>query len=180
MLLAGCAAVPQTIPQNGALTRAALEFFTLEARFSLRHEERSYSGLLSWRHAPGRDAMFLASPLGQGIAEIVSDAGGVRLTGSDGKVYAAADATTLTQGVLGFPLPLERLSAWVLGRNVADAGHLALDDLGRPLRLAQDGWLIAYEYADDDPQALPMGLRVERQNELELRMRIDEWGRADE
>ncbi len=177
LLLGACATLPQPSAPDGAPARAELEFFTLEARFALRHDERSYSGLLSWRHLPARDEMFLASPLGQGMAEIVSDADGARLTGSDGKVHAAADVAALTEQVLGFPLPLERLSAWVLGRS-GGSGRLLADAQGRPSSLAEDGWLIGYEYADDDPQALPIRLLVERPGTLELRLRIDEWGQG--
>lgn len=174
LFLGGCAGLSPSPVHDAALTRDALEFFTLEARFALRHDARSYSGLLSWRHLPARDEMLLASPLGQGLAEIISDADGARLKGSDGKLHLAADVAALTEPLLGFPLPLERLSAWVRGRG-SDAGRVQADAGGRPSTLAEDGWLITYTYADDNPQALPASLLVERQNVLELRLRIDDW-----
>jgi len=55
VVLGGCAALP-TAGTGGAMpARAAIDRFTLSARFSLRHEERSYAGLLAWRHLPGSD-----------------------------------------------------------------------------------------------------------------------------
>jgi outer membrane lipoprotein LolB len=154
--------------------RDALQDFSIEARFSLRHEEKNYAGRLSWRHAGSKDELLLASPFGQGMAEIAGDPNGVRLTTSDGKLYEAADAETLTQQALGFPLPLNKLVDWVRGRPTAGEFDTT-DAFGRPLRVHQDGWRIDYEYDSDDPQALPGRLFVVREGVLDLRLRIDEW-----
>ena len=148
--------------------------FSLEARFSLRHEEKNFTGRLSWHHAGSRDDLLLASPFGQGLARIVGDANGVLLTAGDGKTYAAADVSTLTQQVLGFPLPLDKLLEWVRGRRSGSESDV-LDALGRPLHLREAEWNISYEYDSDDPQALPGRLFIEREGVFELRLRIDEW-----
>ena len=115
IFVTACAVAPPSPPID-VPARATLSAFSLEGRFSLRNEDRSYAGRLSWRHASGGDQVLLSSPLGQGLAEIVSDANGARLTTSDGKVYAAVDAETLTRDVLGYPLPLAQLTDWVRGR----------------------------------------------------------------
>lgn len=177
LCLGACASLLPSAGVPSAAQRNALQDFSLEARFSLRHEEKNHTGRLSWRHAGSRDDLLLASPFGQGLAEIASDASGVRLTTSDGKSYAALDAGTLTQEVLGFPLPLEKLLDWVRGRNSGGASD-EQDAFGRPLRVRQDGWHVDYEYDSDDPQALPGRLFIEREGVLELRLRIDEWNVA--
>ena len=46
------------------------------------------------------DEVLLSSPFGQGLAEIVSNERGARLTLSDGKVYEATGAETLTKQVI--------------------------------------------------------------------------------
>lgn len=155
-------------PQRDGLTD-----FSLEGRFSLRHEDKSYSGRLSWRHAGVNNELLLASPFGQGMAEIITNASGAKLTSSDGKVYTAVDAETLTRQVLGYPLPLAQLTDWVRGR--AGGGALELDGQGRHLRLRHQGWRIDYDYENDDPQALPSRIFAEGAGGLELRLRIDEW-----
>ena len=174
LCLSACASLsPST--ENGLLPqRNQLQSFALEGRFSLRHEDKSYTGRLSWRHVGEQDELLLASPFGQGMAEIVSDAAGVRLMTSDGKSYVASDAEVLTQQILGYPLPLNRLLDWVRGRSPASDLE-ASDSLGRPLRLRQHAWRIDYEYDSDDPQALPGRLFVQHEGVLELRLRIDEW-----
>lgn len=157
-----------------AIVRDRLQGFVLTGRFALRQEGKNYPGRLHWRHDGDRDEWLLSSPLGQGLAEIVSDATGARLTGSDGNSHTAATADQLLQSLLAYPLPLSRLPDWLRGCN-PDGGDLALDTLGRPLRLRYEDWLLHYEYDSDDPQALPGRLFVEREGGFELRLRIEEW-----
>lgn len=107
------------------------------------------------------------------MAEIVSDANGARLTTSDGKVYAAVDAETLTRDVLGYPLPLAQLTDWVRGR-LRDADESASDSFGRPLSQRAALWRIEYGYENDDPAAPPATSRERVGGGLELRLRIDD------
>ena len=169
--LAGCASLRSTPDMP---PRETLNSFSLEGRFSLRHEDKNYSGRLSWRHSGAHNELLLSSPFGQGMAEITTSDRGARLTTSDGKVHSAADAETLTQQVLGYPLPLAQLTDWVRGRGVS-VGPAELDAQGRPLRLQHEDWKIDYGYDSDDAQAPPSRIFAERSGGLELRLRIDEW-----
>ena len=169
--LAGCAALPQSPGNHAVARRDAIDDFSLEARFSLRHEDQNYSGRLSWRHVGGDDELLLASPFGQGLAQLTSNRRGAQLTMSDGQVYTAEDGTALTRQVLGYPLPVAQLADWVRGRGAA----IEADARGRPLRLRHDGWNIADEYASDDAQAPPSRIVAQRDDGAELRLRIDEW-----
>ena len=178
ILLAGCAASPPA-PQGRAVpARDALDAFAIEGRFTLRQQQTSYSGRLSWRHAGDAaaggegDEILLASPFGQGIAQISASAAGAQLVTSDGKVYAASDSEQLTRDVLGYPLPLAQLADWLRGRG---PGDFTRDAAGRPLRLLSADWRIDYEYDSDDAQALPARLFGQRTDGVELRLRIDEW-----
>jgi len=172
LLLGGCANLPSSSSRTPP--RDALVAFTLEGRFSLRHEDKNYSGRLSWRHDGMNNELLLSSPFGQGIAEIVTSESGARLKSSDGRVYEASDAETLTRQVLGYPLPLDQLTDWVRGWGTT-AGISERDALGRPLRLRHEDWLIDYGYTSDDPQAPPDRIFAERAGGFELRLRIDEW-----
>ena len=141
-LLAGCAALPTTAPDAAALSRHALDDFMIEGRFSVRQDEQNHSGRLRWKHAGGSDEVLLASPFGQGVAEIVADARRATLTTSDGKTYSAADSESLTEQVLGYRLPLSLLADWVRGRLVPE--HVAERDAsGRPLTLRDPARLSA-------------------------------------
>jgi len=171
--IGGCAVVPST-PGVAPPARATLDAFTLEGRFSLRHENKNYSGRLSWRHQGPDNTLLLSSPFGQGMAEITTHADGAQLTTSDGKLYTAVDAETLTRDVLGYPLPLAQLTDWVRGRDGAP-GVAERDPQGRPSRLRYEDWRIEYAYEGDDPQAPPSRIFADRAGGFELRLKIDEW-----
>lgn len=175
--LSACTAVGPPAGPQVPIDRDSLQAFVLIGRFSVRQEGNAYVGGIHWRHAGDRDELLLSSPLGQAMAEIVSDAGGARLIASDGRSQSAATVDSLLQAVLGYPLPLDRLVDWLRGRH-ANAGTLTMDPQGRPLHLRQEDWRIDYAYEGDDPQALPNRLfieRIERESSFELRLRIDEW-----
>ena len=171
--LAGCAAVPASPAGVAAARRDALDDFSIEGRFALRHEDQNYSGRLSWRHSGANNELLLASPFGQGLAQITTSDGGAQLTTSDGQVYTAADSELLTRQVLGYPLPLAQLTDWVRGRGASE--RFERDPQGRPRRLRHERWRIDYEYDSDDAQAPPSRLFAQRDDGLELRLRIDEW-----
>ena len=140
----------------------------------MRQEGKGYVGRLTWRHAGERDTLVVSSPLGQAMAEIVSDADGALLTGSDGGSQRADSADALLQSAIGYPLPLSRLLDWLRGRDPG-GGKITRDEWGRPLQLRHEDWRIDYAYDSDAAQALPGRLFVERADGFELRLRIDEW-----
>jgi outer membrane lipoprotein LolB len=172
LLLAGCAAL--RVEPGAPPARDQLSAFSLEGRFSLRQEDKNYSGRLSWRHQGANNALMLSSPFGQGIAEITTSADGAQLTTSDGKRYSAPDVETLTAQVLGYSLPLALLTEWVRGRGTRSAAA-ELDAQGRLRHLRHDDWRIDYDYASEAAQAPPSALFARRGDGLELRLRIDEW-----
>ena len=175
LLLSGCASLSG--PVGAPPDRDALNAFVLEGRFSLRQAERNYSGRLAWRHVGAENEVLLSSPFGQGLAEIVTDARGARLTTSDGKVFSAGDSEALTREVLGYPLPLARLADWLRARSSA-TGVAERDAQGRVRQLRDAEWLIDYEYDSDAASAPPgriVAIHAGRGEVLELRLRIDSW-----
>lgn len=181
LLSAACANLSEGGVVATALRRDALDEFVLEGRFSLRQQDKSFSGRLSWRHAASGDEILLATPFGQGIAEITRDSGGARLMAGDGKTYFAENVATLSSQVLGYPLPLDDMADWLRGRRHGSS-DLVIDDYARPKRLQEAGWRIEYEYdaGNHNAQALPVSLVIERDGDqtlepFTLRLRIDEW-----
>ena len=171
-LLSGCAALSSAPPLTSP-SREALDRFALEGRFSLYHESRNVSGRLSWVHRGASSEVLLSSPFGQGMAEIVTDARGAQLKSADGKVFVAPDVETLTQDVLGYPLPLTQLADWVRGWVKPGAAHL--DAQGRAVRLQQAEWVVDYEYGDTNPGSPPVRIVARRGEMLELRVFVQEW-----
>ena len=173
LFIGGCAVLSASTGGTSP-PRDALSAFSLEGRFSLRHENKNYSGNLSWRHVDEHNTLVLSSPFGQGMAEINTSESGAQLTTNDGKTYVAANAETLTQQVLGYPLPLAQLADWVRGQG-AKAGIAQRDVYGRLLQLRHESWRIDYGYGSDEPQAPPNRIFAENASGLELRLLINEW-----
>src|ERR1700719_4686847 len=115
LMLAGCASTltsRDASPFKFAGTRTTYE---IAGRLSARHDTDAFAPSLRWSHAGDRDELDLASPLGQTVARLMGDAGGVMLQTPDGKVETASDWPTLTSRGLGWVLPVEGLAFWVQG-----------------------------------------------------------------
>ncbi len=174
LLVAACSTPGRVGDAASAIGRDRLQAFSLAGRFALRQQEASHSGRIAWRHAGDSDHLVISSPFGQALAEVFGNAGGARLLGNDGKIYEAATIDELLVAVLGYPLPLGQLVDWLRGKSGA-GGQVVNDSFGRPLEVVDQEWRLRYQYDNDDAQALPGRLFVERAQVFELRLRIDEW-----
>lgn len=155
MILAGCATVA-TIPVRP--TAAEISRFAFIGRLAVRQGEARHHVNVDWRHDMQRDEILLTTPLGQGLAELVRDAAGARLTLADKRSYAAADWSALSQQVFGFPLPLGASPRWLLG------------EMG-----ATEGWRVTVvEREAEQAGALPTIIDLERED-IAVRLKIDEW-----
>jgi outer membrane lipoprotein LolB len=168
LLATGCAQIEWLVSADDVL-------FELTARMAVRWRDESVSGNVAWRHRQKNSEMVFTSALGSTIARLIEDPSGVQLTAADGTVHQARDAATLTQSILGFPVPLSALSDWVRARpSPSSEAVVERDAYGRPTALTQAGWRI--EYSAYDNQGRPLRLRVSRP-EIELRLAISEWKR---
>lgn len=175
LLLAACvSAPPARLPG-----REQIRDFALEARFALRvtppgQAPQSSGGRLSWEHKNGEDRLLIANPLGVGLAEIEITPDLSHLRTGDGKRFESADPDALIAEITGQSLPVSRLPAWLLGK-AARATPVERDNNGRPGRFSEAGWQIEYAYADDSADALPSRLTLSHEQDIELRLRIEEW-----
>ena len=174
LAVAGCAtAPPGPAPQFLVAIDAP---FSIEGRLSARRGRDGVSIAFAWIHAPPRDDFVVSTPLGQTVAELAGDASipRVEVRTAEGRRDEATDWATLTERVIGFPLPVEGLSSWAQGAPRAEAPHaVEIDAAGRVGVLRQDGCEIAYNYADPSTRR-PSVLRV-MCHDLELRIVIDRW-----
>lgn len=179
--IGGCATAPVT-PDRPAIGGTAppvpvvVRQFSLTGRVAVRYEEQGFSANLRWQHAPQSDDLLILNPLGQGLAQITRDAGGVTLQTADRRQLQAADAEELTQQALGWRLPLKGLGFWAVGAPApGEVTNLQRDAQGRPVSFDQDGWHIAYtQYQSVDGYALPTRVELTRPN-LEIKLIVDAW-----
>jgi len=172
-MLSACALLQPERPAERA--RA----FDLVGRVAVNHEGRAFSGGVRWEHTAERDEVWLLTPVGQALAHIVGDAKGATYTGADRSQHTARDIASLTRRALGWELPIEHLSWWVQGAIAPDAviQHVERDGQGRIIKLAQDGWRIAYtHYPPAEHGGRPRRLDIAN-GAQEIRFIIDSWHR---
>ena len=121
-------------------------------------DKESFTGNITWRHAPSGDELLISTPTGQGVAQILRQGDAVLLRTSEPREYRAADSEELTERVLGFRLPIEGLAQTVQGKPSP-----ALE--GR-------GWKV--EYQEYDAQRRPTRLRLTNAG-AEVRLAIHQW-----
>ena len=164
-VLAGCASLPAD-RDAGLRLGPPLQQFSADGRISLRQGERSDHFQFDWQHAPDRDVVLFSTPLGQGLAELGRDSGGAWLKLPGQAEQRAADLPTLTQKLLGVPLPLEVLADWMGGSRAELQGDV-------------DGWkVVVSESAPYRERRLPRRIEV-RRDDIELRIVITGWGGND-
>lgn len=178
LLLGACSSLPPPPPA----TRDSLRDFIMEARFALRlsrpdQAPQSAAGRLTWEHRQQGERILIASPLGYGLAEIETTSALAHLRTTDGKIRSSADADELMEAATGERLPVSRLPGWLLGQPGVD-GQLLRDEQQRPQQLNEAGWQVDYAYDDASPTALPARVTLRRAEEIELRLRIEEWRTA--
>ena|SRR5690554_822102 len=178
LLLAGCATQPTSSPPDtpvSAVPRPAFANFEFEGRIAARTAHDAANGTLKWSRENLRDEWTLLSPLGQIVARINATPSGAVLRTADGKRVETPDVNALLPRVLGIAAPAEHLDAWLQGRAAPGAKVLVLDELGRPVRIFDDGWTIEYPaYAGDEPDALPQRIEAQR-DDVRLRIIADHW-----
>jgi outer membrane lipoprotein LolB len=164
-LVAACATMPPPTSREGA--------FSLVGRFAVRYGAESASGRVTWRHSDADDDLLIASPLGQGIAEVTRRDGTFTLVTANEQRFTAADPERLTEQALGWALPLGGLPDWLQGRPQAGVAADARHDGGQLAELRQHGWTIEY-LGYDEAGRLPRRVRLTR-GDLDIRLVIEEW-----
>jgi len=177
-LLAACAQLPGAASGEAAVPRPARADnggFLLTGRIAVSQGQQRHAVNITWQHSAARDEIFLATPLGQGLAELTRDAAGARLTTAERREFNAPDWQALSVQVFGFPLPLSALPRWLQGEVPAEALGVKYDGAGRPQRMVVDGWQVAYlDYAGNAVDALPALIEMKRED-IEVRWKIDDW-----
>lgn len=175
VLLTACA-TPRAPVQVTPVTKIDQNMpWILMGRFAIKAEENSQSGQLQWQHGREQDTLMVLNPLGQGIARIVRDAGGVTLEIPNQPARRAPDAESLTREAMGVVLPLSGLRHWILVRpDPLRPFEQTRDANGRVAQIRQDGWVIDYPQYMGETDPRPRKINIARDN-LEIRLVVDTW-----
>lgn len=128
--LAACAAIPPPQPLPPLVSAPAS--FEMAGRLSVRLADRSEIARLRWTRRGSEDLWVFASPLGNEVARIRSDASGATLSGPSEE--RADSFAVLTERLLGVSLDPAELAAWLHGKvpaEVAGGWKVTLDETRR-------------------------------------------------
>ena len=117
----GAPASARSASPTGETALAA--YFSLNGRISVRVNDKVDSGQVRWQRSAGEERIGLYSPLGSQVAELLNDktAGTATLRQGQGtEITTATSVAALTQAMLGVPLDLDRLAAWVQGAGLRE------------------------------------------------------------
>lgn len=172
-VLTGCTLLPdKPYEANPNIDKTDIPF-NASGRMSVLKDNESLSANFRWKHAPPNDEVDITTPLGNTIAQIELNASGVTLrSGSD--IFQADDVDSLTQNLLGFPLPLAQLSWWLRGQS-APSSAAQKQEKG----IIQAGWVIDF-YTDKQANLTGFGVNYPRRVDLtreaiRLRFVTHEW-----
>lgn len=176
--LAGCATTPLQVVMP-ALNQNIQDRFELDGRLGVRYRDESSSGGIHWQHRPEIDNLTLSSPLGQTLTVLNRDANGVTLIDSGHQTHHAQNVADLTAQLLGWPLPLQNLAYWVVGRTAPDQPYQIQQDTEHGLiNLTQSGWLVTYSrWEQVEGVTLPNKLSFSGHG-VEVRLVISDWKRV--
>ncbi|WP_233620875.1 MULTISPECIES: lipoprotein insertase outer membrane protein LolB [Chromobacterium] len=150
-------------------TQSADQPFAVSGRLSVNLDGKGHVANFDWRHQPERDQLAINSPLGNTVAEVVRDAGGVTLL-ADGKAWQAPDVESLTEKTLGWPLPLSGLAWWIRGMPVpGEASEIRPDG-----ELLQQGWRIRFVREAESGERYPKRVDLARDG-LTVRVVTRDW-----
>jgi outer membrane lipoprotein LolB len=150
-------------------------------------EREAISGRFTLAASAQRITLDLASPLGNTLARVASDAGGATLTSprADGTLatWQGDSADALAESVLGYRLPVTGLADWIAGRATPGRPAGVSPERGPAQRIEQDGWVIDIDERFE-PGGAPRRLSLQRAATgaqapaLRLRLVLDDAGAA--
>ncbi|MCC2974075.1 outer membrane lipoprotein LolB [Massilia sp. IC2-476] len=154
--LAGCA----TTSNNVATVGAYRDTIDLDGRLSVNYQKNgngeSLTGSFDWTQRPGNVDVTLTGPLGQTVATISVTPQSATLTQAGRAPITEANIDSLTQRILGWPLPVSGLRDWLQGYAVDAQGQRFSASPARNEVTTQDGWRLRFVEWHDANAAQPV------------------------
>ena len=197
LVLAGCATTRQVAgPAAAVLEGAALD--AAQARLAAREQalraqpavafsgrvalakgREGGSGRIEWRQQGGGYRVTLSAPVTRQSWTLRLSRAGAVLEGVPNGPLAGPDAGALLHQVTGWQIPVEALGCWLRGARAGAAfgpAEIVYGADGRPLRIQQGGWRIAYDgWGEHGGHAVPTRVDAQRGDDR-VRLVVDRWG----
>jgi outer membrane lipoprotein LolB len=179
--LAGCVHAPARVgtdgldyPQRRAQLEALAEW-DMRGRLAVDNGERAFQGSFEWQQQPDALRLRVRGPLGAGVLEVAGPLEHLTVT-ARGESREVRDPETELSALVGWWLPIESLSAWLVGlpdRRYPATTRFGSD--GELTLLEQRQWQIEY-LGYQLAQGLLLPRRIELTHKaLDLKLVVDSW-----
>ena len=152
-------------------------YWQAEGKIGLIYNGKGQQANFDWHNLNNDYTIALFGPLGQGRVEL-SKNGNTYRAFNDKTEHQAHSAEALLQETLGWSLPVSGLQYWIRGQSnpLATIELSQNDDVGRLLKLQQQGWTIDFTHQEQQDQhlGLPKKIIAKRDN-LKLTVVIKRW-----
>lgn len=155
--------------------------WNLKSRIALRFRDDHWTFGLNWAQKNAQSyVMQINNPVTGGlVAKLSRNKQLISLLSDDGRVYQDSDEERLLKRQSGVVLPLKGMQYWVRGLTspLYKTDKLVLDAKGRPTRISQAGWQIAYSgYQGNNYNAMPRKIVITRDKDsVYLKMIAKHW-----
>lgn len=153
LILAACTSFAPPVNNTAWQPQRDWQSFAADGRMGVKIHDKGYGAGFDWYRDAGVETFDVNTPLGNTVGQLCADKQGFIATDAAGRQYTAATAAQLSQQLLGYPLPIERLMVWANGEWVRDEPY----QLNADGTLNQLGWTIARTAnADGTPKHLQL------------------------
>lgn len=170
-VLAGCAAPARIGPDTGTAFQRTGRFAVTVKEFSGKQD--AVQGGFAWMDTGQVLTLDLSNPLGSTLARVTVDNGLATLTHSNGSQEYAPHADALVEKVLGSPVPVAGLRAWLRGQaGQGKVDNVRKDEEGRLTSFTQQGWRVSLSRYDVLGPTLLQLTRSDAQRDISVRLAI--------
>ena len=181
-VLAACAAPARRHADSAALSlqmqrEAALDeqtSWSLSGRIAVSDGRDGGSGRIDWHQNGERFVIDIRAPVSRQTWRLTGSPEGAQLDGLEGGRRTGPDAQSLLQREVGWQLPIADLVAWARGARGKGAARIEFDPSGRPLMIAQRGWVVDYRAWGEGEPILPRKVFAAN-GDRRVRLIVERW-----
>ena len=161
-------------PDDQLVDFSTINTYQLSGKMSFSNGEDGGSGRIMWLVEHGLVDATLKAPLGSKSWQITESTNGAKLVTSSGEVINATDAESLISHQLGWSVPWQSLTAWILGKqhqNKESEKHWS----GDTLIIIENGWKIVYSKFRPYPNGVMPHKMVAKKGVYSIKLAVKSW-----
>ena len=188
LIVSGCSSLYKpidqisSVPTNQISNPGPPEFWQVQSRLSVRHDQEAWSGSLRWQHLPAGDEIAIRDPIGRTRLRASSlaehndlPAAGATLEIAGQPIRHGDTIQGLLNSVSELHLPFEQFANWLTATPDAMSQTKINLENGLIEQITDQGWTVVYQkYRQHGNRQLPRKIHISN-HETEIRMVISKW-----